>query len=119
MSPKLQPGVVLMVEDPFVCGFVRHVLAPQGWRFHSTDLNEALRILHTHELDVSLLITNKPEPFLPFSQEIALLYMAAFPDAELAARFQNCGVLPKPFLPGELLELVRQLAPRATGSAPL
>jgi hypothetical protein len=119
MSPKADLGVVLMVEDPFVCSFVGHVLAAAGWRFHQKDMDEALAILRARELPVALVITNKPEPFIPFAEQVPLLYMAAFPDATLAARFRNCGMLSKPFRPAELTTLVAQLAPTARGSSPL
>jgi hypothetical protein len=59
---------------------------------------------------VGLVITNAPGLFLAFAEWLPLLYLAACPDFDLAARFRTCRVLQKPFHPTDLLEAVRRLS---------
>jgi hypothetical protein len=54
-------------------------------------------------------LTNIPREFLAFSGRIPLLYLAAAPDPELAARFQSCRMVRKPFHAGELIEALDEL----------
>jgi hypothetical protein len=110
MGPQPSNGVVLIVEDPFVCKFVSTVLARRGYDCVEARLERGIERLRSGEPRAALVITNTPEPFLPFAQSIPLLYMAAFPDEDLAARFSRCLTLPKPFLNEILVAAVEELA---------
>jgi hypothetical protein len=105
-----QPGLVLMVEDPFICTYIRNVLSRHGFECVEAGLRRAAEILANTTPRVSLLITNRPEQFLPFAERIPLLYVAAFPDPVLATRFSRCRTLAKPFHNTELVAAVEQLA---------
>lgn len=109
-SPMPPPGLVLMVEDPFICTYIRNVLSRHGFACVEAGLRHAAEILADGTQHVSLLITNRPEQFLPFAGSIPLLYVAAFPDPVLAARFSPCLTLAKPFHNAELVDAVAQLA---------
>ncbi len=70
---------------------------------------QALDLLNLSKKPMGLVITNAPGIFLPFAGQLALIYLAASPDLDLAARFQSCRALQKPFHPVEFLEVVRSL----------
>lgn len=99
-----------MVEDPFICGYVRNVLARRGYQFLQRERQEAVKMLEGSERKVGLLITNRPELFLVFADRVPLLYLAAFPNLELASCFRACRTLQKPFFPEQLVEAVEGLA---------
>ena len=110
VSPKSASGLVLMVEDPFVCTYVRSVLVRRGYEFVEADAEGALQVLARREPPVCVLITNQPEPFLEYSDHVPVLYMASFPDLSLASRFRACRPLAKPFRSEQLVDAVEHLA---------
>jgi len=100
----------MVVEDPSIRRFVAGVLKRQGHQVVEAEMAEALRSLREHKSDVSLLVTNAPTQFLEFAATVPLLYIAAFPDPAMAARFHRCLTLTKPFRPIELAECAAELA---------
>ena len=109
-SPAAQPAPVLMVEDPFICTYIRNLLSRRGFQCVETGTRHAEEMLAKNTPTFSLLITNHPEQFLAFAGRVPLLYVAAFPDPELAARFDSCLTLSKPFHNAALLDAVSRLA---------
>ncbi len=111
MQQKSDAGCVLIVEDPLVRRFVGGILKRQGYVVLEAELADALRTLRDGLRAVSLLITNVPAHFFEFAETLPLIYVAAFPDPELADRFRRCRTLRKPFRPGELTAHAAELAP--------
>jgi hypothetical protein len=99
-----------MVEDPFICSYVRNVLSRRGYRLLQVDAVQGMELIEKRDPRVALVITNRPEEFLPFSDRVPVLYLAAFPDLRLASRFRACRALAKPFRAGQLVEAVQGLA---------
>jgi hypothetical protein len=105
------PGAtILVVEDPFVSGFLCAVLQRHGHRVMTVDAVKASEQIHNHSVGAPVVITNRPEAFLPFAGTLRILYIAANPEPAIALQFATCRVLRKPFLSGALLEAVEQLA---------
>ena len=98
---------IILVEDPFIRSYLRFVLSRRGYSVVESDATRACEMANSN--DGILVITNAPEPFLPCADKLALVYMAAAPDMELAARFPKCRVLRKPFAPDELVKAVEGL----------
>ena len=109
IMPKAGSGVIVVVEDPFVCHFIRTVLERRGYRVLSGDARHGLAALRDGSQQVQLLITNVPAAFTEFRSRVPLLYLAALPDPGLASPYRNSRVLSKPFHPNELLALVQEL----------
>jgi hypothetical protein len=103
-------ATVLVAEDPFINSFLRTVLQRHGYRVVTTDQYQGSNLVRTGGVQPDVVITNKPEAFLPFAEGRPMLYIAASPDPELALRFQTCRVLRKPFRYEDLLEAVDDLA---------
>jgi hypothetical protein len=101
------PARILVAEDPFISNFLRTVLQRHGHMVVTGEPDQASELLRAGGVVV---ITNKPEAFLPFAGTLGLLYIAANPDPELTLQFPACRVLRKPFRNDELLEAVEQLA---------
>ncbi|HEY9141843.1 MAG TPA: hypothetical protein VIN93_13180 [Bryobacteraceae bacterium] len=111
MPEKSASGCVLVVEDPFIRRFVGGVLKREGYLVVEAELAEALRTLRDQPGTVSLLITNVPAHFCEFAETLPLIYVATFPDPELADRFRCCRTLHKPFRPSDLAACAAELAP--------
>ena len=108
-TPEPGRGTILIVEDPFVSGFLRSVLRRKGYHVAIVDRGRAALMLRDESMPLSLLITNDPAAFTEFCQRIPLLYVAAVPDAEAASLFPANRSLRKPFRPEELVASVEQL----------
>ena len=100
---------ILIVEAPIVQKFLRTVLEREGYESVEAGPQAALELIKLSRPPVGLLITNSPGIFLPFAEQVPLIYIAACPDLDLAARFRTCRVLQKPFHPGEFLQAVKCL----------
>jgi hypothetical protein len=103
-------GSIVVVEDPLVQKFLRSVLFRNGYQVVEASPATALSLIAGPEPRARVVITNRPEVFLPFADDVAMLYVAACPDYTLALRFQTCRILHKPFHPADLLEAVEDLA---------
>lgn len=101
---------ILVVEAPIVQKFLRTVLEQEGYEAIEAGPHSALDLMSTSRPGVGLVITNAPGIFLAFAEWMPLLYLAACPDFDLAARFRTCRVLQKPFHPADLVEAVRRLS---------
>jgi CheY-like chemotaxis protein len=110
MSAEPHPGVVLVVEDPFIRKFMHDVLCRHGYQTLDADESRGVQLICGSQVKVNLLITNIPQAFLNCANRVPLLYVAAVPDLDLAARFRACKVLAKPFHPGDLVAAVDELA---------
>lgn len=89
--------------------FLHSVLKLRGHDAISAGPHSALDLMKTSQPEVSLVITNSPGVFLPYADRVRLIYVAACPDPELAARFRSCQVLQKPFHPADLLDAIEVL----------
>lgn len=101
---------ILIVEAPIVQKFLRAVLEREGYEAVEATPQWALEVMELSQPRVGIVITNAPGLFLQFADWLPVLYLAACPDLELAARFRTCCVLQKPFHPGELVEAVQSLS---------
>jgi len=97
------------VEAPIVQKFLRAVLEREGYQPVEAEAQSALELVNLSVPPVGLVITNAPGIFLPIAEQVPLIYLAACPNLDLAARFRVCRVLQKPFHPTELLEAVKRL----------
>jgi hypothetical protein len=100
---------VLVAEDPFVSSFLRTILLRRGHKVMTGEAGRASQLMMEGSVTPDVVITNRPEAFLPFANSLRLVYIAANPDPELALRFLTCRVLRKPFRNDELLAAVEQL----------
>ena len=98
---------IILVEDPFIRSYLRFVLQRRGYSVVESDATRACEMANSD--DGVVVITNAPEQFLPCAEKLALVYIAAAPETELAARFPMCRVLRKPFQPEELVKAVESL----------
>jgi CheY-like chemotaxis protein len=103
-------ATVLVAEDPFINSFLRTVLQRHGYRVVTADQYQGSSLMRAGGIRPDVVITNKPDVFLPFADDCPMLYIAASPDPELALRFQTCRVLRKPFRYEDLLQAVDELA---------
>ena len=102
-----EPRHIVVVEDLFIRQFLQTALRRLGYRVTGAMPAEATRLLLAGEVD--LLITNDPSTFAEFGAAVPVLYLAAFPDVGLAARFQRCVALRKPFQTSDLRTSIEQL----------
>ena len=108
---------VLVVEDPLVRRLIHGILTRGGYTVVQAELWRAFELLSDPGEAFALLITNQPYLFLEFAGNISVLYVAAVPDAEWAAKLPRCRTLHKPFRPQELLELTGKLLGNAWAAA--
>jgi len=90
--------------------FLHNLLQRGGYSVVEAERTRALELLRSAEGEDCLVITNTPGLFLPFADRVRIIYLAACPDAALAALFGRCRVLRKPFHPPDLLAAVKDLA---------
>ena len=100
---------ILVVEDPLVRRLIDGILTRGGYTVVEAEPRRALELLQQGTEEIALLVTNTPGLFLDWAQQVALLYVAAFPEPQWAEKFPRCRVLPKPFAPQKLLALAREL----------
>jgi len=98
------PGQVLIVEDPLVRRLIGGILKRSGFSVIEAGTVRAIEMLEGEKEEVALLVTNVPEHFLKWSQTVALVYVASFPDPSKAGKFRRCRMLPKPFHPQALTD---------------
>lgn len=103
------PGIVAVIEDPFIRKLLRDILTRHGYRVVEYSAQRAVEHLRAGSEHVNLVITNAPAELLPVAQEVPLLYLAAAPDPDLAACFPACRCVRKPFQSEHLLSAVREL----------
>lgn len=101
---------ILVAEDPYINSFLRTVLQRRGYKVATGEPYQSSELMRSGVLTAEMVITNTPQAFLPYSDSLPLLYIAATPDRDLASRFHNCRVLRKPFHNSELLEAVEELS---------
>ena len=101
---------ILIVEAPIVQKFLHAVLEREGFEAVDGLPESAAEAVEVVSPRVGLAITNAPGIFLQFAEWLPVIYLAACPDQDLAARFRNCCVLQKPFHPKELVDAVKRLS---------
>ncbi len=89
--------------------FVGKVLERAGYPVLEMDPQPALEATTTGDVSIRILITNIPQVFVATAAEVPVLYLAAEPNRERMAGYRRLSVLRKPFLPAQLLNLVREL----------
>ena len=99
----------MVVEDPFVSGFVRNVLKRRGYEVAPVEAADGIGLLRASDGRICLLITNLPGAFTEFAERVPLLYLAAFPDPKITSSFRSSRTLRKPFHPDQLFAYVEQL----------
>jgi hypothetical protein len=104
------PARILVAEDPFVSSFLRTILQRRGHQVVVGEPDRVSGLLRDGSMEAQVVITNRPEAFLPFADTLPILYIAANPDPDLASCFSTCRVLRKPFRNDDLLEAVQELA---------
>ncbi len=104
-----KPGIVAVIEDPFIRKLLRDILTRHGYRVAEYSVQHAVELLQSGAQKIHVLITNTPANFLQFADVMPLLYLAAAPDEGVAARFRRCRSVKKPFLASDLLAAVRDL----------
>ena len=109
MAPAPSRGVILTIEDPFVCSFLKIILERRGYTVMEKGLGSAMALLDPPDSPVSLVITNQPRHFEPYAHRVAILYLAAIPEPAQVACFPASRVLRKPFLPDDLFAAVAEL----------
>ena len=112
-QPLLAPAGslrVLVAEDPFISNFLRTMLQRRGHQVVTGEAGHVSELMRNGSVKAQLVITNRPEAFLPFAETLPLLYIAANPDPAVALQFPACRILRKPFRNGDLLEAVEELA---------
>lgn len=110
-SPSGLPSLsILVVEDPFVSSFLRAVLQRAGHRVTTASPSHGVELVDSGTPRPQLLITNTPQIFLRFADNLPTLYIAADPDPAIARKFAACRALRKPFRNQELLHAVEELA---------
>jgi hypothetical protein len=110
MASCPNPGLIMIVEDPFVRRYVKRVLGRGGHEAVETDPGQALKMVRDNPLNIKLVITNKPGLFRSFAKELSVLYLAAFPDPAQTSGFREVRVLRKPFRAEDLLHAVGEMA---------
>ena len=102
-------GFIAVIEDPFVRKFLRDLLTRRGYRIVESTASQITGLLEERAGHIDLVITNAPGELLPFAPELPVLYLAATPDPDLAARFRHCRAVKKPFQTQQLLSAVQEL----------
>jgi len=105
-------ATVLVLEDPLINNFLRAVLQRHGHKVVIVQPEQCADLKRSGIPPADLVVTNRPEAFLPFADTLPVIYIAASPDPVLASQFHMCRVLPKPFRNDDLLEAVGELARR-------
>jgi DNA-binding NtrC family response regulator len=102
-------ATVLVAEDPFINNFLRTVLQRHGHKVVVTDYSQGSDLMRAGGVKADVIVTNKPEAFLPFAENFPMVYIAANPDPAVALHFHACRVLRKPFRYEDLLDAVEDL----------
>jgi CheY-like chemotaxis protein len=110
MPAKVKSGRIILVEDPFIRRYLRCLLARRGYQVLEAEPEHGVELVRTGDTKVDLVITNTPGLFAAFAERVPVLYLAASPEMDLAARFRACRAIRKPFHPEQLLEAVEELA---------
>lgn len=105
----LQAGIIAVIEDPFIRKLVRDILSPRGFVVRELLAQNAINLIRSGPEHINLLITNTPAEFLSYCEDVPVLYLAAAPIPEVAARFKRCRMLCKPFHPDQLIAAVEDL----------
>ena len=102
------PGVILVVEDPFIRKFLRCALTRAGFTSVELEVEAAREFVRSGESPVKALITNQPAAFHEFAHHIHLVYTTSCPDPEALRDFDHARILQKPFHAGQLLEALQE-----------
>jgi hypothetical protein len=101
----IRKGAILVVECAEIRNFLRVLLTRAGLDVLEAEPEDGGQMLAEHLEEVGLIIANRPEQFV--ASGIPIIYIAAIPDADI--RKQCAQVLPKPFLPADMLFHVERI----------
>jgi hypothetical protein len=99
---------VVLDEDPLIERYLESLLVKKGYRIVTARNSHALE-LNSPDLNVLLVITNRPGVLTMVDSEVPMVYLAASPDPKVAAQFPICRMMKKPFRAGDLLDAVDEL----------
>lgn len=106
---RMSEPIVAVIEDPFIRKLLRDILTRHGYRIVESTARQVGDLLRTGVGHIDMVITNTPGELLEFAGELPVLYLAACPDPDLAARFRCCRAVKKPFLAERLLTALAEL----------
>jgi hypothetical protein len=113
MTPNPRAWTVAVAEDPFIRRYVRALLTRHGFEIAEYDTPRARKLMESGELKPDILITNDPDRFAAFADELRVVYLAAAPDPALVEAFRNSRMLRKPFQAQQLLAAIGELTATA------
>jgi hypothetical protein len=110
MAPLHQQAITVAVaEDPFVGRYVRTLLTKHGFQTVENDPRQTRKLMESGDLRPDVLITNDPDLFTGFAEQVSLVYMAASPDPARSQPFRRSRMVRKPFQASQLIDAVTQL----------
>ena len=77
------------------------------------DTRQTRKLMESGELRPRVLITNDPDTFLGFADEVPVVYLAAAPDPARVVRFRASRMVRKPFEAQQLLQALSELTASA------
>jgi len=111
MNLQQDPGLIVIIEDPFIRNFLRTVLKRAGHNTVAVGAQEGLDLVSSGKSRITAVITNTPKLFRAVAGRFPLIYTTSCPDPEEMRGFENCCcVLQKPFQPGQLLEALNEVS---------
>jgi DNA-binding response OmpR family regulator len=102
-------GIIAVIEDPFIRKLLRDILTRHGYQVVEYTTPHVAELLRSGAEQIDLIITNTPGDFLEFAEQLPVVYLAAAPDPELAACFQRCTCIRKPFMAEDLVAAITEL----------
>jgi hypothetical protein len=105
----MESGVVLIVEDRFICTYLRSVLTRAGYRAVEAEHRTAVSLIHSGEVPVKAIITNAPETLQAEASRLPLIYTTSCPNPDATEGYRCYRILRKPFQPADLLDALREV----------
>lgn len=109
MTISAELKTIAVAEDPFIGRYLRTLLGRHGFQAVDNDTPSTRKLMEAGQLRPAILITNAPEAFIEFADEVGIVYIAAAPDPALVRPFRHSRTLRKPFQAEELLKALGDL----------
>jgi hypothetical protein len=110
MISEQDSGLIVIVEDPFLCNFMRSVLTRAGFSSVGLEAGEAVNLIRSGQLHITALITNAPQAFREVIGPIPLIYSTSCPSPDATAGIGHWRVLPKPFQAAKLVQVLHEVS---------